>query len=263
MAVDPIGAIAALTQFLTGFPQPDDVAEALALGALAPLDPVGVQLFERMSDTFPPSDELVSIGSFGVVDDVLERYGRMPVSLDLPVCEAVRDSQLVLTTIGSLISGYKPLQVDAAMWEPVVTDATFSRGTTVCLPLVARGHSIGALTFFATVPYGLGVPEQKVLELVGHVLGLWLAGRFDRRRPRNGVSGGPTPLLSLSERQIDILQRIDAGASNAAIAAALECSVSTVKQEIRRMNAALRTSGRTELVERAQELALLPLTEST
>jgi LuxR family maltose regulon positive regulatory protein len=68
----------------------------------------------------------------------------------------------------------------------------------------------------------------------------------------------PHPADTLTEREIEVLARIAAGASNHAIADDLVISVGTVKTHIHRLMAKLDAQNRTEAVSKARTLKLLP-----
>jgi LuxR family maltose regulon positive regulatory protein len=68
----------------------------------------------------------------------------------------------------------------------------------------------------------------------------------------------PHPADTLTEREIEVLTRIAAGASNQAIADELVISIGTVKTHIHRLMAKLDAQNRTEAVSKARHLNLLP-----
>lgn len=68
----------------------------------------------------------------------------------------------------------------------------------------------------------------------------------------------PHPADTLTEREIEVLARIAAGASNQTIADELVISVGTVKTHIHRLMAKLDAQNRTEAVSKARHLNLLP-----
>lgn len=64
---------------------------------------------------------------------------------------------------------------------------------------------------------------------------------------------------SLSDRDIDVLQRLAAGESTAQIAVSMSVSSNTARTRIRRLQAKLDVSGRTAVVRAAQDLGVLRL----
>jgi DNA-binding CsgD family transcriptional regulator len=126
--------------------------------------------------------------------------------------------------------------------------------TVVAAPIISRGRAVGGLALARPHGRALTTVDIALLEGVGAALGLWLT------HPDSGVGAvGPadTP-PTLTPRQQAILTMIAAGRTNAAIAAALGYSPSTIKQEVHRLVRALDATDRRSVVERAYRLGLLP-----
>ncbi len=149
-----------------------------------------------------------------------------------------------------MLPDYSGLERDDDLWDRVM--AAEGYGALVAAPIVLQGRSIGAYGFSCTEARQWTTQEIAMLEAYGAVLGLWLS------HPGSAPEAVPTDVeVSLTARQLEILRLVQSGRSNAAIAAALSVSDSTVKAELRRVCAALNTASRHAAVERAVALGLL------
>jgi ATP/maltotriose-dependent transcriptional regulator MalT len=64
--------------------------------------------------------------------------------------------------------------------------------------------------------------------------------------------------LGISSRELEVLALLAAGASNKEIARRLEVSPNTVKTHVTKLFAKLEASRRTEAIQRARELGIIP-----
>lgn len=99
-----------------------------------------------------------------------------------------------------------------------------------------------------------------VLIAVGFAaIGVWL-GRRLTAGPRVGFEKNEAALNSLgvTEREYEVLALIASGRSNKEIARALDVSPNTVKTHVSRLYEKLGASRRTEAVDKARGLALIP-----
>ena len=71
------------------------------------------------------------------------------------------------------------------------------------------------------------------------------------------MSGHPTLIESLSERELEILQLMASGLSNQEIAGRLYLATGTVKAHLHNVYGKLDVRGRTQAIVRARELELL------
>jgi LuxR family maltose regulon positive regulatory protein len=87
-----------------------------------------------------------------------------------------------------------------------------------------------------------------------------LLAALEREAPSGATSGAPPPTElpeAPSERELEVLQLIDAGKSNRAIASELFVSVGTVKTHVNNLYRKLDAHSRTQALARARELNLL------
>ena len=134
-------------------------------------------------------------------------------------------------------------------------------------------HSLGAIAVQAGVARLVFAqqPDQAVARAVGHRDGQpaitivaagesLLAPAITRRliaefarRPRTAAPSAGDVLAPLTERELQVLQQVAAGSSNAEVAAALHLSVATVKTHISRLLSKLDCGDRAQLVVVAYE----------
>ena len=92
-------------------------------------------------------------------------------------------------------------------------------------------------------------------------LGAWLGARLFRSSPKPAAfDGNPQALetLGISPRELAVLQELAAGLANKEIAARLAVSPNTVKTHTARLFEKLGAKRRTDAINRARELGLIP-----
>ncbi len=92
-------------------------------------------------------------------------------------------------------------------------------------------------------------------------LGVWVGARLFRVSPPVGGFGPNRKALAalgISEREFEVLGLLAAGRSNKQIASGLSVSPNTVKTHLARLFEKLEASRRTEAVQKARELGLIP-----
>jgi DNA-binding CsgD family transcriptional regulator len=92
-------------------------------------------------------------------------------------------------------------------------------------------------------------------------LGLWLGRKLFRSEPRTGSftpNERARESLGITERERQVLQLLADGRSNKEIAAQLGVSPNTVKTHVARLFEKLRVARRTEAIQLARELGLVP-----
>jgi DNA-binding CsgD family transcriptional regulator len=111
---------------------------------------------------------------------------------------------------------------------------------------LARAHSESLLTFIVALAF----------LTLGVVLGL----RVFRAPPAPTFDGNPKALesLGISAREREVLGELAAGRSNKEIAQRLEVSPNTVKTHVARLYEKLGAKRRTDAINKARELGILP-----
>jgi DNA-binding CsgD family transcriptional regulator len=91
-------------------------------------------------------------------------------------------------------------------------------------------------------------------------LGVWLGAKLFRRSPATPFVPNARVLdtLGISGRELEVLALLAAGGSNKEIARKLEVSPNTVKTHVTKLFAKLEVSRRTEAIQRARELGIIP-----
>lgn len=112
---------------------------------------------------------------------------------------------------------------------------------------LARAHTRELYTFLIAAAFlGLGI-----------YIGVRAIGRPAEKAPFDGNPKAQAA-LGISPRELTVLQELAAGRSNKEIAAALDVSPNTIKTHVARLFEKLEVRRRTEAINRARELGLLP-----
>ena len=128
------------------------------------------------------------------------------------------------------------------------------------IALGTAGLGAALFIFFGAVAGGLFIQVAAPVLLVGGGLIFgWLSrnGKLSLR-PQTGPAAIPAAGL-LSEREIEVLELIDQGLTNAQIAARLTVAHSTVKTHINNIYTKLDAASRTQAARRGRELGLIPV----
>lgn len=252
VAVDTRQGLAALLHLLAGYPSPEQTLLALIEGPLRPMGAwAGLMWIER-------DGVLQTIAGYKVDGLFDELYARLPVQADMPVPLCFRESEVIVAHVRSMGTEFGPLASHQEAWDDFVPDKVTS--TLVHIPMVSRGVSLGVVGITCTEAFDLNTLQISFLDGIGAALGLWVThpatplpeGLVVPSSEQADVTG-----VELSQRQRQIVQLIRQSRSNAAIAVQLGCSVSTVKQEIQRIQRRVRASDRTEAATKAIALGLV------
>lgn len=249
-----IGSLTPLEKFfayLTTFPEPDAACAALTRG---PLSPLGAQICSIWAQ-FEHS-ELHLVGSYQSSSLIVQRYGTIPMNVDVPVVRCVATGEFGIEEMCTVTKKFPALAIDSAIWDDL--GAASKSGFLISVPLFASGITVGALGFVSSQSRGFIDSYAPIISSISSALALWITHpRMHTHVSTAGFTSATTDSLSLSPRQLQILLLVEDGKSNAAIAHALGYSLSTVKQELQRTLHTLRVDGRQGAVARARELGLL------
>lgn len=100
-----------------------------------------------------------------------------------------------------------------------------------------------------------------VLLAVGFTgLGAWAGWRLTRKKHAGAFEKNEAAIatLGITAREYEVLERLAAGESNKEIARSLDLSPNTVKTHLARLYEKLEVSRRTQAIQKAKELALIP-----
>lgn len=240
-------------RYLGTLPGPADALEALHHGPLAHFGVRASLLWQVRGD------ELVALASVGHTRAEFDQYATLPMSLGLALVRAVRTGTVVIDRDVSVTASAPP-RPERDMLDDEFRDAILRRGeaaSVLRIPLLHAGRSVGAIGLVVDTRWPDDEGTIALTDCISLAMGLWLTN------PRSGVSSTvQRPLerdwsLAFNERQRTILQMVEQGRSNPAIAASLNLSTSSVKQELQRCMRALRSDDRLAAAARARALGLL------
>ena len=247
-----IEEFAGLLGVLASDPPPDVAVRALVEGFLTPFGVARASLHVLSGD----GDALRMVGDYGYPAGSTARFVTIDIAVDLPVTHALRGTQPLVIAPNQLPERYPLLRAESE--DDDVADLGSEGLQWVFVPIQLDGRPSAVFAFLAQSDVLCEHRNLVALQGVCHALTLWLH-RARSTWPSDGVGpglGGATP-LAFTERQRAILRLVGQGLSNADIATALDCSRSTVKQELQRVMFALAVSSRDAAVARARELQLL------
>ena len=240
-----LDGLPALLTLLGSEPSADAVAEALVTGLVAAF---GVHAAIVL---VVEGDQVRLVGSHGYSPSELAGFDVIPLGLDLPVCQAVREAETIVTSSDVAVADYGGLAHDPERWERM--RAKRRLGAVVAVPVTAGGLPVGAYGFTCDTDRAWSARDLQLLDAVASALALWLV------LPRTrliATSDLPSSTAILTARQCAILQLVADGRTTEAIGATLGYSASTVKQDIQRAMRALEAPTREGAVARARELGL-------
>ena len=244
-------ALPAFMRFLSTYPDPQEVCESLISGPLAHFDAKSVNMFLTTEE-----NTFKIVGTTGITAPLVPRYIEMPRTLNTPLSNAVLEGEIVTTSILKQLDDYPSLALDRAIWEDVAKTSGNLQIDTI--PIVSNGRSIGAFDMFSEAT-AVSRKDYAFLSALGHMLGIWATHPFtESGLEANFAPNANDVSFNLNERQLNILELVEQGRSNSAIAVILGYSQSTVKQELQRAMRVLRTNERSEAAKRARELGLHP-----
>lgn len=243
-------ALPQFMRFLAAFPHPATVPRSIALGPLASFG--ATTCFFAFKD----GESLRTMGGFGFSDEEMDRYTQVPLSLVSPAARAFHESEVVIEPLDEVISRYDFIALDYEMWQTM--RARVGDGDMVHAPICAQGTTLGVYGFNTSVRNTWDSLDISYLDGLSAILGIWATHALSGVRTPEVWRPITSANLALTERQLEILQLVESGKSNAAIAFALGYSASTVKAEMQRVLRVLKVSDRTRAVARARELGLMP-----
>ena len=239
-----LDSLASFLRTLAAAPHPDAVAAAL-------VDCFHDTLAARMAAILPARPPvLVVYGLHGYAENAVRGFDSIGIDDDYPSTRAYHEAEACIDPIDAVIGVYRgPTRPDSR--SRAIVDKV-PGGWSAAAPIMHAGTAIGAVSFVCARGVTWGPAELATLSAVGNALGMWLT------HPDSGLpSADPRDRPVLTARQGRILALADGGATNAAIAAALGYSESTVKQDLHRAMRALGAPSRAAAVSRARDLGLL------
>jgi len=254
MSIDTRGisvlALPAFLRFLSTYPEPQEVCDALMAGPLANFMAKSVNMvLKTANDTFK------TVAATGMAAPLVPRYQEFSCSLSTPVSHAVREAEIVSTTMLGQFERYTDLVIDRLIWEEVAKTTGDLMIETV--PIVSNGTVLGAYVVFHESELTLSRTDFSMLGGIGHLLGVWATHPLTETNLEANLPVFSDELaFMLNERQLQVLELVELGRSNSAIGVILGYSQSTVKQDLHRAMRVLRANDRIEAAQRARDLGL-------
>ncbi len=229
-----------LANYLTGSKRSaDEIAKHLVLKTFAEYAPKALLIAQITGDGF-----LDPIAGFGFERLTIASWGRFPLSMHIPITDAVRNDRcIVIEGTEDFLDGYPILrQIEnlSLDWEAVMA-----------WPMLPFGVGFAMLDRVPT----LDEQFEHYLRLTGAVIALHLLrNESNPEIPEyQSVTAKKSVPTSLSNRQKVILEMLSKGATNSEIAIEIGYSESLVRQETIEIYRILGVSGRKELISAAGE----------
>ena len=241
-----MGRIRTFLDLLTGVPEGDTVARALAAGVLMDLR-AHVTCIYRLSDD---GRDLLLVGKFGGAPEQVRALEVVPLDLEWPVGRAFHRDRVLFEAIDDI-------RQSSPLASPLCgADVAGSAGGTLAvLPLHHAGVSIGVMTTAVEVSLRPGDIVSDQLELVSSLISLWLLAAMSRGCLREPSADKGRRVLT--DRQLQVLQLMDQGLSNGEIARVVGYSEPTVKADISALYRLMPSASRSELLANAGRAGLL------
>ena len=227
-----------LANFLTGSRRTaDEIAKHLVLRTFAEYAPKALFIAQITDDGF-----LNPVAGFGFERLTIASWGRFPLSMHIPITDAVRNDRCIVIDSTEdfldsypLLNEFENLSLD---WEAVMA-----------WPMLPFGVGFAMLD---RVP-NLDDQFEHYLRLTGAVIALHLLrNESGPEVPEyQSVTAKKSIPTSLSNRQKVILEMVSKGATNSEIAIEIGYSESLVRQETIEIYRILGVSGRKELISAA------------
>ncbi len=224
-----------LTGYLAGGdPSGEEIAKHLVLKSFADLSPSALYLAELTDDGY-----VTPIAGFGFDKAVIANWGKFPLTMQIPITEAVRNDVCILIDSPEELLKRYPIIGE-------MEDVSYEWASVLAIPMLPFGVAFAVLESVPTLDEEL----ELYLRLVGLVVSLHLIRTKNLRdipefrRGRNIKPNG----RDLTSRQKVILEMLSKGATNSEIATEIGYSESLIRQETIEIYRTLGVSGRKEII---------------
>ena len=229
-----------LTNFLTGSSRSaEEIAKFLVFKSFADFSPTALYIAQITDDGY-----VSPVGGFGFEKTVIATWGRFPLSMHIPITDAVRtDRCIVIDNIEDFFENY-PILTE-------IEDVPIHWEAVMAWPMLPFGVGFALLDKVPSMSDEL----ENYLRLTGAVIALHLLRVKDLQPIREFQKAEGKKMLpnALSNRQKVILEMLSKGATNSEIALEIGYSESLVRQETIEIYQILGVSGRKELITAAGE----------
>jgi len=244
VAADLLESVADFLHRLAGAPPPAQVADDM-VGCFG--DTLGTRMAAILTAR-PPL--LIVFALSGYEPDQVADFESLPLDGDYPATRAFHEAEVAIDAMADLSSEYGAMAAPTSRGRRLMK--RHPDGYSVAAPIVGGGRTLGAYTLVGQSGREWGTLELAALSTISHALGMWLT------HPDSGLPDEYTAVSpALTPRQVEVLARLAAGFTNAAIAVDLHCSESTVKAEIGRILRSLDVDTREAAAERALATGLI------
>lgn len=177
------------------------------------------------------------VGTFGYGDESVEPFTEIPLWVDTPITDCVRSKEVIaLKSYEEVIKKYP----DLAAFE------SNRRGMTISIPIISNNVVIGALGISCSEFPDFSIFESENWLATLNLVGIYLKFIVPVQKSKENFTNNQ---ISLSERQLEIIQMFEEGLTAATIAKRLNVSVPTVKADITKIFKVFNTRSRDEVVE--------------
>jgi DNA-binding CsgD family transcriptional regulator len=231
-----LNRVAKLARFLAeGEKSTEQVAKFLVLNTFADLAANTLYITEIVDDGY-----LSPIGSFGFNKSLVAEWGRFPLTLHVPITQAVhQDECVIVRSIEDLYAHYPVTKEIKNLHTEWVSGISFPMQTLGAVSLTLNQQLTEGEDFF------------DFIRTIGAMLALELSKVpvYKGSKANGGKNKNGNQHIELSERQKIIHELMFKGFTNAQIAAEVGYSESLVRQETIHIFRVLGVSGRKELIE--------------
>ena len=248
--VETMAVRSAFMRLITSRPEPDDLAHALVRGPFLLYGAFATTIYAPTLD----DEALQLVGQWGF-GKALVPYSTVPLTVDFALVRAYLTGQVLVKRASTEFSqDLSAIAIEAVLSE----QGRDVDGTTViAMPLQYGGVSIGASVTFCAHEGPMSWNDYAYVDGTAALIAMWLQLRtlestVAATTPRRGRT-----TQMLTDRQRAVLSMIRDGKSNAAIAASLGYSISTVKNDVQALFTVLGATRRRELVRKAVDAGLL------
>lgn len=246
MAVRLLDSVAAFLHALADVPRPGAAADVIVDSFHDSLDMRAAAVLVAR----PP--HMIVFALSGLPSEQVGDFDVLSLDDDYPATRAYHEAEVVIDAVLQLPQIYAAMSSPGSRGRAMIE--RFPKGDHVSVPIVGGGRTLGAYTAACEVERDWSPLDLAALSTIGHALGMWLT------HPDSGLPDESALRPGLSARQADILERVATGMGNAAIAADLGFSESTVKAEIGRAMRSLGVDSRAAAAELALATGLIPRT---
>jgi DNA-binding CsgD family transcriptional regulator len=231
-----LNRVSRLAKFLAeGEKSTEQVVKFLVLNTFADLTANTLYLTEIVDDGY-----LSPIGSFGFNKSLVAEWGRIPLTLHVPITQAVRQDECVIVrSLEDLYAHYPVTKEIKNLHTQWVSSISF--------PM----HTLGAVSLTFNQQLAEGEDFFDFIRAIGALLALELSNVpvYKGSKANGGKNKNGNQHIELSQRQKIIHQLMFKGFTNAQIAAEVGYSESLVRQETIQIFRVLGVSGRKEIIE--------------